>query len=765
MPVGFIAKILLTLVLFALALAFLPASAQTIFNGSFESNSFPNGVGYASQNGGVIAGWTISNPNYIGLNTSAGPFANNGATPDGANVAFIQSYVGLTNSLSTTISNLVPGAAYQVTFRANCRDYQENPNTAAWSINGGAFVPFTAAPPVGGANPYYTNSGSFTATSNTAPLILRNGLPTGDATVLLDDFRIVAIPGFSNVTATATPGLPGTYWSSVAWGDYDNDGRLDFILMGDQINFVPNEDGGYYVPGAQLWRNNGNGTFSNVTASVVPDLPQVGYGSVAWGDFDNDGRLDFLITGWDGGNDYVRLFRNTGSGFTNVTATAAPGLPALEKSSVAWGDYDNDGRLDFLLTGTPGVSQLWHNNGNGTFSNVTATVAPGLPGVYRGSVAWGDYDNDGRLDFLLTGLNGGSEVSQLWRNNGNGTFSNVTATAAPGLPGVYDSSVAWGDYDNDGRLDFLLTGRNGLSGVSQLWRNNGDGTFSDATATAAPGLPGVYFSSVAWGDYDNDGRLDFFLTGGPFVLSQELWRNNGDGTFSDVTATIAPGLPGVSSSSVVWADYDNDGRLDFLLTGFVGGFGGGPNSQLWRNTTPAGNAPPSAPTGLLMTATTNAVMFSWNSATDDHTPATGLSYNVRAGSTPGGTNLLAAHVNAATGFRRVPTMGNAVLRHTLPLTGLTNGQPVYWSVQAVDTAFAGGPFASETSVVTIPTLTITPSTATNAIVSWTPPTWGWVLEETPSLNPVTWSNSPSGDLNPASVSRANDATFYRLRRP
>src|SRR5208282_5702508 len=110
--------------------------------------------------------------------------------------------------------------------------------------------------------------------------------------------------------------------------------------------------------------------------------------------------------------------------------------------------------------------------------NVTATAFPGgLTGVEYSSVAWGDYDNDGHLGFLLTGYNGSSALSQLWRNNGDGTFSNVTATAFPGgLTQVEQGSVAWGDYDNDGQLDFLLTGSVGCCPISQLWRNNGDGT-------------------------------------------------------------------------------------------------------------------------------------------------------------------------------------------------------------------------------------------------------------------------------------------------
>lgn len=282
------------------------------------------------------------------------------------------------------------------------------------------------------------------------------------------------------------------------------------------------------------------------------------------------------------------------------------------------------------------------------------------------------------------------------------------------------------------------------------------------TASVAPGLPGVGSGSVAWGDYDNDGQLDFLLMGwndssGVF----QLWRNTGSG-FTNVTDSIIPGLSRVNSSSVAWGDYDNDGRLDFLLAGSVVD---SIISQLWRNNTPVTNTPPTVPTGLLMTASTNAVMLSWNSATDGQTPATGLTYNVRAGSTPGGTDILAAHVTATNGFRRVPAMGNAMLRHNLPLTGLTNGQTVYWSVQAVDTSFAGGPFATETSVVTIPVLNIQPSTATNAIVGWIPPTFGWHLQERTNLSVGTWSISPSGELNPASVPVTNAAKFYRLITP
>jgi hypothetical protein len=293
-------------------------------------------------------------------------------------------------------------------------------------------------------------------------------------------------------------------------------------------------------------------------------------------------------------------------------------------------------------------------------------------------VAWGDYDNDGWRDFLLTGGGGG----QLWRNTGGG-FSNVTASVAPGLPGGTGSSAAWGDYDNDRRLDFLLT----ASGISQLWRNTGSG-FSNVTASVAPGLPGLYYGFMAWGDYDNDGRLDFLLTGGVNGLTaiSQVWRNTGSG-FSNVTASVASGLPAtLSGSSVAWGDYDNDGRLDFLLTGYGAG-------QLWRNNMPvASNAPPAAPNGLFAAVSGNTASLNWNAPADDLTPAAGLNYNLRIGSAPGASDVLAA-MALTDGLRLLPALGNAQTG-TDAVMNLPFGH-YYWSVQAVDTSFAGSPFAVE----------------------------------------------------------------------
>ena len=521
----------------------------------------------------------------------------------------------------------------------------------------------------------HTNYGT-----TTSPVDAGAGLGVNNLTTQLNSlvggpdyhYRVVASNRYGLVLGTdetfnlgmfpaATP-FPEVRNSSVAWADYDQDGWMDLLLTGWTLS----------TPFSQLWRNTG-GSFVQVS---IPGLPGVYVSSVAWADYDNDGDADFLLTGWNG-SPISQLWRNTGGDFEQVPL---PGLPGVYSGSVAWADYDNDGYTDFLLTGRNGssaISQLWRNTGSG-FEQVPI---PGLPGVYNSSVAWADYDNDGDADFLLTGYTGSFGISQLWRNTGAG-FEQVSI---PGLPGVSGSSVAWADYDNDGNTDFLLTGYDGSYGRSQLWRNTGSG-FEQVTIT---GLPGVDRGSVAWADYDNDGDADFLLTGdtGGTRISQ-LWRNTGGG-FEQVPL---PGLPGVSASSVAWADYDNDGYNDFLLTGYNGDPG---ISQLWKNYNPTGNTLPTAPSTLSVVPNGYVTDFSWSGSMDAETPSAGLSYNVRIGTSPGGGDILSP-LALADGTRLIPDVGNteAGLESTLPMA---LGQTYYWSVQAVDGTFAGGPFSAEQS--------------------------------------------------------------------
>ena len=264
---------------------------------------------------------------------------------------------------------------------------------------------------------------------------------------------------------------------------------------------------------SQIWRNTASG-FTNINAALGDRLAS----TAAWGDYDNDGRLDILRAGAFLPFGLVlspaEVLRNLGNGFTNVNRPAGPfseELGGIHSGTAAWGDYDNDGRLDIAQAGLRvdgntllqprAVFDVWHNYGSGFArpAGFGPDINADFQGSMEGSVAWGDYDNDGRLDILVTGATNDlfMAFSQVWRNTGI-RFTNINA----GLPGVFLGSAAWGDYDNDGRLDILLTGFTNISftAVSQVWRNTGSG-FTNINAS----LPGVGYSSVAWGDYEETG--------------------------------------------------------------------------------------------------------------------------------------------------------------------------------------------------------------------------------------------------------------------
>jgi hypothetical protein len=417
--------------------------------------------------------------------------------------------------------------------------------------------------------------------------------------------------------------------------------------------------------------------------------------------------------------------------------------------------------MDFIFAGfssTGKVAQIWQNTGT-TFTNATETLAPDLTPAAYGSIAVADFNNDGRLDFLFTGeLTGGQQVSQLWQNTGSG-FVNVTSTIAPGLPGVVFSSASWGDFDADGQLDLLISGETLIGQttekITQIWRNTGT-VFTNVPVTE---LSGFRYSASSWGDFNNDGKLDFLLTGVPTNgATSEIWLNSGS-TFTNANA----GLTGVYSStakSSAIADFDNDGSLDILLTGSKSG--GGRITELWRNSPFIANTPPPAPSNLNAISSNGLTQFSW-AAPMDTISGTNLSFNLRVGTTPGGGDIMNPNADSATGFRRVPALGNAQIRTTAQLN-LPPGT-YYWSVQAVDGAYIGGAFAEEgVVIVTSPVLSIARS-GTNVIVSWQPAIPGWILQETSNLNPSNWTNSPSGFINPAMIPATELTKFYRLFKP
>ncbi len=398
-----------------------------------------------------------------------------------------------------------------------------------------------------------------------------------------------------------------------------------------------------------------------------------------WGDYDNDGDLDILISGLDKVGPICKIYRNDRNNIFTEMSTIL--LTGVSSGSSLWGDYDNDGDLDILLSGriaSGNVSKIYRNDSNNIFTEQTSIS---LPGISDGAAVWADSDNDGDLDIFLSGYSISSYITKIYINDGNNKFTERSNS----LVAVGGSSLKLGDYDNDGDLDILLTGLSNSGYISKIYRNDGNNIFIEQINIP---LQGVNDGSANWGDYDNDGDLDILLTGYtggiPYSISK-IYRNDGNNIF---TEQINISLEGISNGSAQWGDYDNDGDLDILLSGHS-------RSIIYRNNNNVSNSAPIAPTGLTDTKSGKNVTLTWNSQGDAETSSSALTYNVRVGTTPGGSDIVSPHV-LGNGKLTVPAMGNAQLGTTFNLKNLPFNT-YYWSVQAVDNGYRGSTFSKEES--------------------------------------------------------------------
>lgn len=370
--------------------------------------------------------------------------------------------------------------------------------------------------------------------------------------------RVLAQVSFTKITNGAIVTDTGGF-SVCAWADFSNSGFLD-LLVCNNGNIDPS------TPGTNVfYHNNGDGTFTNVTqGALVADGDY--HVAAAVGDYDNDGKLDLVIASGVNSPSPRRsfLFHNNGGGvFTRAGNAALTNITGYFANSV-WADLDNDGFLDLSIgESSSGKILLFHNQGDGTFSRINSGSV--LTDVSYGNPVWADYDNDGFDDLLVsTGINGG--VNLLYHNNRNGTFTRIsTNTIGTDLWPSATACAAWGDYDNDGLQDLFVTSPSGAP--NRLYHNNGDGSFkSISTGPQASRPENSASEECAWGDYDNDGYLDLFVASynGPNMI----FHNNGDGTFSQVLsgAPVSEDNSGLYCNSCSWVDYDNDGFLDLFVT-------------------------------------------------------------------------------------------------------------------------------------------------------------------------------------------------------
>ncbi len=386
--------------------------------------------------------------------------------------------------------------------------------------------------------------------------------------------------------------------SGCAWLDYNNDGLMDlYVVNGRHVDGLTNHSAPDGMGATNhLYRNNGDGTFTDVTTQA--GVPGSGFGvGVTAGDFDNDGNEDLYVTQYNS----AILYHNNGNGtFTDVTAKAGVTNPNFG-TGAAFVDYDRDGHLDLFvgnylkfdpashqyysaqqypgpLEYAPETNRLFHNNGDGTFTDVSA--ASGIsaqPGRAMG-VTVGDYDGDGWPDIYVAN---DTMASFLYHNNRNGTFTDVATEmgAAYGQNGEASTAMGpvFGDYENKGRQGLFVSDAH----FHRLLRNGAksDEPFEDVTNESGVGSVSGQF--VGWGDglfdFDNDGWKDLFIVNGGLVWlipqQSSLLRNNGDGTFTDVSPQAGSFFQTqIVSRGACFADYDNDGYVDaFIVT--LGGKG------------------------------------------------------------------------------------------------------------------------------------------------------------------------------------------------
>lgn len=340
---------------------------------------------------------------------------------------------------------------------------------------------------------------------------------------------------------------------SVSFIDYLNNGSLDLYVS----------NGKHFGQRNFLYNNNG-GTFTRVL-NIPPVMDSLPYDGASWADFDNDGNIDLCVVTWyDSTN---MLYRNNGGGsFTFLSSSPVVSDRGFSETC-SWGDYDNDGLVDLFVTNSNGIGS-WHNRlyknmGAGNFTRIdTGAVSLDINHHSRG-INWVDINGDGKPDIYICNESG--ENNFMYKNNGGGYFTKMTNAAT--LTGSDSWSACWGDYDNDGDQDVFVTNR---GGKNLLFRNDGNFNFTQILNDPIVNDAGE-FACCGWGDFDNDGDLDLFVTQAytspNTPLKNYLYKNmlmeTGTATFQKISGEDIVNDAGYSYG-FAWADWNADGSLDLF---------------------------------------------------------------------------------------------------------------------------------------------------------------------------------------------------------
>lgn len=282
--------------------------------------------------------------------------------------------------------------------------------------------------------------------------------------------------------------------------------------------------------------------------------------SVNFVDYDNDGDLDLYVSNGKRWGQRSFLYRNDGGNFNRVFNTG-PVNDSLPFDGSSWADFNNDGLLDFCtVTWYDSVSVLYKNDGGGNFTFLGSSPVVTNRG-FSETCSWGDYDSDGLLDLIVTNSRSNNSRNRLYKNTGSGNFVSVDSGAVYNSIGLLSRGVNWVDIDNDRDLDIFIANESGA--VNYMYKNNGAGYFTGITGVPPTTSGGVSWSS-SWGDYDNDGDLDLFVANNE-NQKNFLFRNEGNFGFTQILNDPIVNENGYFASSG-WGDYDNDGDLDMFVT-------------------------------------------------------------------------------------------------------------------------------------------------------------------------------------------------------
>ena len=516
--------------------------------------------------------------------------------------------------------------------------------------------------------------------------------------------------------------LTKIYMSSLVWGDLNNDNYPDLIVTGvGGIN--------YYI--SKVYINNGTNLIENSTWEQ--NLTAVSYGSIALGDIDNDGDLDLALSGCEGQAQYVEgclegsrivtlIYINNGTTLTE-SSQWQNNLTGVYRSALTFGDVDNDGDLDLILTGqaeSTYISRIYLNNG--TTLTESSQWQINLTAVRQSGLALGDLDNDGDLDLILSGRDLSSNKKSIAYIN-NGTSFIESSQWGTNLVNVDDSSVTLSDFDNDGDLDLSLAG---CCDIQRIYRNNGS-AFIEIDRENIGTIDGFFAGSSTFGDYDSDGYLDLITSGredGTFLYLYNISTNN----FTKYSQDPESHIINLHYSSLAWLDLDNDADLDLIETGYDGldirAYVYMSNFSLTKN-----NTLPTPPTTFSSDYDDEILNLTWGSGGDSETPTPGLYYNLMVGNSTH-NNTIVSGVYGGSSNPTAGYFGNMMQRKSIELDlNLDNGT-YYWYVQTIDTGLAKSSWStrqsftvsggsSDTTSPTISSVSSSSITSSTATITWT----------------------------------------------